>query len=361
MFVQRAIEDLLAEQLHHELQDSIARALQTGRPVLTHLNGDTSWLLQIPRFSDKGSPLGRPYFNILFDPWFTGPQSDVASWFSTQYHVVKSSVQSVEELEGNLQEVEDLISYQSRKRLHKINAPSTGSYIDLVVISHEFTDHCHEATLREIRPTVPVFATDKAADLIRSFNHFDTVITTPLFSPETVDWRNTSVPPLPRNIGVSRVVTKGDGLYYHSAIQIAFNLQPQKQESAEAVFYAPHGIKAKDLEHIPDARPPIRTLVMLHGLHDVGIRLTAQLNLGAHNGLRAVRTCQARWWVGTHDEVKKGVGLLAPFLRRERLTIKEALDLERRSNGDAGLVDGAPPFDDIQFADLRSGESLVMT
>ena len=60
--------NLPAQQLQQELEKSVAASLQTRRPVLTHLNADTSWLLQLPRPKQKVSA-GRFCFNILIDPW----------------------------------------------------------------------------------------------------------------------------------------------------------------------------------------------------------------------------------------------------------------------------------------------------
>lgn len=50
-----------------------------------------------------------------------------------------------------------------------------GSWINAVIVSHEFTDHMHQETLLQISRTVPVFATEKAATAIRSRDHFDFV------------------------------------------------------------------------------------------------------------------------------------------------------------------------------------------
>ena len=354
--------DLSQQQLHYELRNSIKAAVKAGRPVLTHLNADTTWLIQLPYPERAPSKSGRAFYNILIDPWLRGPQSDVASWFSTQYHVIRSSVQSIQELEANLQEIQNLVAEADGRHIEP-SEPSQTSFIDAVAISHEFTDHCHQATLLEIKPDVPVFATEKAAELIRGWNHFDKVITTPALSQQQSDWRKTSRPPLPNWIGISRIVTEGNQLYYHSALCIAFSSSSstkQRSQRAEAILYSPHGIVADDLRHLPEARPGIRTLALLHGLHDVGITGVKQLNLGAHNGLRAQRLCQARYWVGTHDEVKRPGGLLAPFLRRSVISIQEALQKERTTNGgipdDSLLVD----MEHVNFSDLRSGESLLL-
>ena len=354
--------DESALQLQLELHDSIQRAFDARRPILTHLNADTTWLLQIPCPRDVISRTGRSRFNILIDPWLRGPQSDVASWFSTQWHAVDSSVQTISELQERLKDIDDLI--KPHERNVKRHSPNK---IDLVICSHEFSDHCHKDTLLEIDPSTPVFATQKAADLIRSWNHFVEVRDTPSFAPEDPDWRNTSIEPIPHWLGVSRIVTETDALYYHSAILITYNIDTNKRrgsssevDTAEGVIYTPHGIHANDLRHLPSAQPPMKVLALLHGLHDVSISITKQLNLGAYNGLRAQRMCNAKYWVGTHDEVKKGGGILAPLLRRKVLTLQEAIEKEKEEKGHVPDDSELAAMKGVQFAELRSGESLLL-
>jgi len=157
-------------QLHRDLQDSIHRAFATQRPVLTHLNADTTWLLQIPYPQHALPASGRTHFNVLIDPWLQGPQSDIASWFSKQWHVVEPSVKTIAELDDRLRDVQEMIqsSSSSRRTSRKLagRAVPPRSYIDVVVISHEFTDHCHRETLEQVDREVPVLAT--AVSLIRS-------------------------------------------------------------------------------------------------------------------------------------------------------------------------------------------------
>ena len=218
------------ESSHHQslIERSTLHALRSGRPVLTHLNADTTWLLSLAYPDQVKPPSGRQRFNVIIDPWLTGPQSDVASWFSTQWHVIKSSVQSVAEINDLLVRVENLQS--SANESSQSNATGEGNpipeqltpgLIDAVVVSHEFTDHCHRATLEEVHPQVPVFATAKAAELIRSWKHFTSVFDIPPFVPGT-NWRSTTSGPLPAWLGFSRLVTKTDALYYHSAVIICF-------------------------------------------------------------------------------------------------------------------------------------------
>lgn len=357
-------------------------ALESPRPVLAHLNADTTWLLQLPiptsatatakhksKATSKAKTPRRSHYNILIDPWLEGPQSDVASWFSTQWHIVTPAVQTMKELNEVLADLE---------------GGSTGtdegndvpSYVDCVAISHEFTDHCHEATLRELPKSIPVVATEKAADLIRSWSHFDTVITTPGFSAATPDWRDVLVDPsgaLPPWLGIGRVITQGNALYYHSAVIVAFDLgykpsqrvtrskggSAQSQNEPEAVVYSPHGIKGSDLECVREAG--LKTLALLHGLHDVRIWMTAQLNLGALNGIQAVRASGARYWIATHDETKRGGGFISWLLQRTTYSLRDAVDSEeakRQGAEAAGGDGGASAYD---YVELGSGDGLVLS
>jgi hypothetical protein len=150
--------DAPSAQLNLELRDAVVKAFATRRPILHHLNADTSWLLQIPRPASAVKHGSRIFYNILIDPWLQGPQSDVARWFSQQWHAIESAVQSIAEVEEMARQIEILAGglrvQKGRKGL------DNESCIDAVAISHEFTDHCHRDTLVEIHPNVPVFATE---------------------------------------------------------------------------------------------------------------------------------------------------------------------------------------------------------
>lgn len=327
-----------------------------GATALIPVNADTTWLLQIPR--PKSDPSYRAYFNIILDPWLAGPQSDLASWFSRQWHAISSAYETVPEVEELCRRVEAIASSQPGS-----SAAANERVIDAIAISHEFTDHCHKDTLVQFGRDVPVIATTKAADLIRGWGHFDQVIETPPFGGEEgagdarrandhgADWRRTRMNALPPWLTISRVVTGQDAFYYHSAILFAFHLESHRE--AQCVIYTPHGIRANSLNAITTARPPLQTLAMLHGLHDVRIDWGQQLNLGAHNGLKAQRALRARYWLGTHDEVKRGGGIVSWFLRRKVWSVADALDQAEDEEG-KGLFGG-------EYLELANGQSLVLT
>ncbi|KAI9817209.1 MAG: hypothetical protein M1827_001322 [Pycnora praestabilis] len=360
----------IAAQLQSELRNSVSRAFASRRPILTHLNADTTWLLQIP-YPTEEAPVGRPYYSIVIDPWLVGGQSDVAGWFSQQWHASESIVKTISEVEDLISEVQEIASvadvrHSSKTKQRHHNGKTWTSCIDAVIVSHEFSDHCHKDTLLEVNREVPVYATKKAAALIRSWSHFTLVHETPSFHGVGADWRNTSINPLPTWLGVARIAYGGpDLLYYHSAILLTFNtLSSPVSEmtggnaAAEAVIYTPHGIDPELLHDLPTADPPIQCLALLHGLHDISIG--SQLNLGAHNGLKAQRLLKAKHWVGTHDEVKRGGGLVSFFLNRKVLTLQEALTQEKEEKGSVSDESDLADMREVRFAELKTGESLML-
>lgn len=332
------------------LKGSLKRNRDAKAPLLVHLNADTTWLLSLPYPDQFSPPPGRLRYNVLIDPWLDGPQADVASWFSKQWHLHKSSVQTIRELNECLCETEG-----HAQEHHDDRGDKHLSFIDTVVVSHEFTDHCHQATLLEMNPEVPVFATTKAARLIRTWNHFDKVIEMPKFV-EGTDWRTTNLPPLPSWIGISRIVTGSDALYYHSAIVICAQQTKTANEQACGFIYTPHGVEASSLSVMATASPEIDIRAFLHGLHDVSLKWSKQLNLGAVNAVKAQKMLHAKFWIGTHDEQKPGAGLIAPLIRRKIWTVQEAIAqvqaLEKGSSGEWA--------EDINCLELGNGESLLL-
>lgn len=354
------------------------------------VNADTTWLIQLPRpdrdASSPGSSTSTPtrnrkFFNILIDPWLSGPQSDVASWFSKQWHVIEPALGSIEEVEAFCRETER-VSNDDDDEPTATDHVGTGTYIDGIVISHEFTDHCHKSTLLECHTSIPVVATTKAANLVRGWKHFKCVIETPGFERDWRTCRDTIQSAIrssgdaggsggwPDWVGVGRVVTKSDKFYYHSAVMVLFNLstptltttptktsseQSIKEAGAETIIYTPHGIHPESLEQLSQASPRISTLALLHGLHDVSIDWGQQLNLGAHNGLAAQKVLNARWWIGTHDEDKKGGGVVSWFLRRKKIPLQDAMSQVAKAEHE-----GEGSLEKVNFVDAESGQSLVL-
>ncbi|KAL9110702.1 MAG: hypothetical protein Q9187_008016, partial [Circinaria calcarea] len=92
------------------------------------------------------------------------------------------------------------------------------------------------------------------------------------------------------------------------------------------------------------------------------LAFTSVLNLGAFNGLKVQRICQAKYWVGTHDEIKHSGGIIARLLQRKTLSVQDALEREKQfdAHTSAGETESMDSMDSIRFADLKSGESLLL-
>lgn len=135
-------------QLYLDIREDVQSALNTRRPILHHLNADTTWFLQLPRPESELKDGGRAYYNILIDPWLAGGQSDVASWFSQQFHADPSAVPTIAALEELARGTEILAAGLRLGANRRTNAaiveddgvPAT--FIDAVAVSHEFSDHC---------------------------------------------------------------------------------------------------------------------------------------------------------------------------------------------------------------------------
>jgi hypothetical protein len=340
-------------------------ALASGRPVLVHLNADTTWLVQLPYPSSAKSTTRRSHFNVLLDPWLQGTQSDYVSWFSTQWHVVAPVYETVHDLEKALAEVDDgRATHEHQDWQPHDEAERQRSSIDAVVVSHEFTDHCHRKTLSELTVHLPVFATEKAATIIRSWKHFDRVETIPtITAPENgvATWLNNPLGSLPAWIRLGRSTTSRDAGRLHSAVVLAFGESDIAQSGCrgvEAIVYSPHGIKAESLQPMIDSK--VSTLALLHGLSDIRLGVAAQLNLGALNAVRTARKTSAKHWIATHDEPKAAKGLVSWVLRRKTYSLGDAVSaIEAKEDAEPPATGGAtaPSY---RFTELGSGDAIVL-
>src|SRR5437764_14707676 len=86
--------------------------------TLRHISVDTTWLITFT------SPQGlHPDFRILTDPWLDGPSLVLHPKFVKTTHVIPSSIANLRDLQPQP---------------------------DIVLISQDKSDHCHEPTLRQL-------------------------------------------------------------------------------------------------------------------------------------------------------------------------------------------------------------------
>lgn len=76
----------------------------------------------------------------------------------------------------------------------------------------------------------------------------------------------------------------------------------------------------------------------------------------------AQRILKAKYWVATHDEVKKGGGFISWWLRRKAWTLEDALkEAKAEMEGEDARMGGyGDEFEDTRFQDMANGESRIL-
>ena len=123
--------------------------------TIRHLNADSTFLLNFSPLEGNLSLTDlttsyRAYngvYSILIDPWLNGDSVVTAPWFAVTKHNIPPCIQHLSEIEEP----------------------------DLVIVSQNKPDHCHAATLRQLRPQgkTIIAAEPGAAKVIKKWKHFD--------------------------------------------------------------------------------------------------------------------------------------------------------------------------------------------
>lgn len=117
--------------------------------TIKQINGDASFLLTFEPIDTSDVALSTQPFHVLLDPWITAHgSSGVHTNFWSTAHAHEACIASLKDLPE----------------------------IDVVVISSPKSDHCHEATLRQLPMRggkTRILAEPAAARRIRSWRHFD--------------------------------------------------------------------------------------------------------------------------------------------------------------------------------------------
>ncbi len=227
------------------------------------LNGDSSWLIQLNNT------------RLILDPWLVGEQVDVASWFNRQSHQDKCLT------------IRDLPP------------------IDAILISHPFTDHCHEATLKQFSADTPIFASPMAFKIIQKWRYFTHL---QVLNPSAKVLK----PLLIKDIEIHFFAANHWLDLTHQALFL------RAKASQKTVFYAPHGYWVKDLKNnqLLDNQA-IDLVLCTFSWYKLPWYLGGVVNFGAHNTLQLLKQLQAKFALATHDEHKIARGLVARLAQTE--------------------------------------------
>ena len=192
---------------------------------------------------------------VLVDPWFSASQVDFHPWFSRQFH------QSPQPL------VRELVRP------------------DFIFISHPFTDHCNKETLLQFSSEIPLIALPSILKKIKKWGHFKTLI--PL-----------DATPIP----ISLLKTK------NALVHKAYLIESVQNK----LVYAPHGaVLKKNLDL------PINALITTTLQYQLPFFLGGTINLGYGKAVELQKQVGAKYLLTTHNEDKKGEGLVSLFAKRK--------------------------------------------
>ncbi|KAI9892998.1 MAG: hypothetical protein M1814_000882 [Vezdaea aestivalis] len=307
-----------------------------------HLNADATFLLVFkPALEFPPSPGSHPgSFSILLDPWLLGDSTVFSPKFSIQRHTGGLSVESLDEI------------------------PEP----DLVIVSQDKPDHCHERTLRQLRPdrmATTILAEPSAAKRIRSWRFFDPEQVKPM---ERFDHRNPTtvrrypIPAFtptgsPGEVTVSFLTNPRDITGLHNAVGITYRppraniinfshpftvprTPPGSSSSTTSltspnertlsVLFSPHGlcyshIQPYAVHHlVPEAALPLTALFHPFDRIENPWFLGGPISLGLPGGMVISQALYARYWISCHDEEKELGGVTTATLKKKRYSKHEA-------------------------------------
>lgn len=316
------------------------------------LNGDTAFLLT---FSPPVAPLSSPglfpgSFTILVDPWLVGPSIILNSIFSISHQKVRPCISHLKELD-----------YEP----------------DVILISQDKPDHCHEETLRQLPPDceATILATPPAAKKIRSWKHFrpELVRALPRYvqGDDRTIYRIVLPPPTPRGscgeVTIAWMPEKRDVSKLHHAIGITYRppctvlsathlgyyidlpvsepaspgspmtmasspraIVPasyQDREKTISVIYSPHGVSYDIVRSyassylVAESALPLTALLHSFDCVDNPWYLGGNISAGSPGGIRIARDLYAKAWISAHDADKDNSGWSVKRTRVAKSTI----------------------------------------
>ncbi|TAQ90489.1 hypothetical protein B7494_g1151 [Chlorociboria aeruginascens] len=368
-------------------------------PRRRHLNADASFLLTFQPLLPFPPPptQSTQSFTILLDPWITGPSKIFHSKFSISTHRTPPCIASLSAL------------------------PEP----DLVIISQEKSDHCHEATLKQLPShggKTVILAEPAAAKTIRGWKYFDPskVVTLPKWEDPRLRRSKTThriaVPALSPNgqlgeVTIAFLAQKLDLTGLHSAVGITYRppstteekfsalpmTPPDSPRSCQSTFsasvsdralsviYSPHGCNYKTLSPyvtshlIAEAALPLTVLLHCFDRISNPWYLGGNICAGFPGGREIAENLCAKSWISAHDGDKetKGIGTLKLVSEKyEREVVEEIVSprSEKFPNkrtgtevvvlgvgGELRLVPSMLDFEGSEDGDVREMRSIETT
>lgn len=315
---------------------------------LHKLSGDTSWLVRLPRASlrDKDAI---SYYNLVLDPWLhPTPQVDGLPIFSRQTRIEPASFKSLSELD------------------HWLSSQSKGERIDAVLFSHPFSDHLHPDTISDdhslaVLQTATMFT---AADSLSAFRSLK--IAKMLDSSNIVDLSSALVKQdadqhsyTPIGISIDHLSARDWAVSpawskLHGGILISCTNSARPTQ----ILYSPHGMTPKSLpssllppqtDRKEDRRKKEEVRILIHSFDRQTLPAIGIVACGFPNVLQLIPTFKPDIVLATHDEHKRGEGIVGRLLSRQAFTLEEAQKLVKEQH----------PTSTTVLKQLQTGESIT--
>lgn len=282
---------------------------------LHKLNGDSSWLVCLPKHT------GSSFYNIAIDPWLhPAPQVDGLPAFSRQTRVEPAAFASLAELD------------------HWLRRDQEHGQLDAVLFSHPFSDHLHPDTLSDrdalaVLQRATIYATRPALTALHSLN-------LPLDASKIVDLSPSFFKPgakqydfLPPGISIELLPAREWALSpAWAGLHTGILLSCSNGATRTQLLYSPHGITRQSLpESLTDSRSGgvedkvghgIR--VLIHSFDKQTLPLIGTVACGFPNVLDLIPLFKPDLILATHDEHKRGEGIVGRLLSRQEFPLEDA-------------------------------------
>ncbi|SPO24596.1 uncharacterized protein UTRI_03865 [Ustilago trichophora] len=292
---------------------------------LHKLNGDTSWLVRLPTSPTAATG---PFYNLVLDPWLhPTSQVDGSPIFSRQTRIEPAAFPSLAQLDQWLR------SQSSEQR------------IDAILFSHPFTDHLHPETLTDqeslgVLQRATIFTTGDSLSALRSVRvKLDAERVVNLSSIAVKQDADQQGAHLPIGMAIDHLPAKDWALSpawgkLHGGILISCDNNAQKVK----VLYSPHGITTTSLPSDLLFKQDSEKRVLIHSFDRQTLPLIGTVACGFPNALHLIPSFKPDVIVATHDEHKRGEGVIGRLLSRQTFPQDHAQQLVKDTHPQSSCV-----------------------
>lgn len=207
--------------------------------------------------------------SLVVDPWLVGSEIEFFRWLSEQWHTTPPVPPA------------------------EVNAP------DALLITQSYMDHCHIPTLEQLPADIPILASGTVYRLLGKKLPGRTMELIPeLLKTGWLEWKGLRL----TNLHPGR---KLDPIYYATIIEY----------EGSRLFYCPHGFHFSDVQKEAIQDLPIDLLITSFTDFRLPGWLGGHVNPGPENARSLVDILQPKRIINTHDEQKRGKGLVSKLAK----------------------------------------------